>query len=65
MTEQTPVPVTACRSCGAAIYFAQTKNHRLGPFDMVGDTPTDVSHFKTCNDPKRFSRKPKGGGHRS
>ena len=63
MTDQTAVEVSACRSCGAPIYWAETKAGKRCPYDLDGDQPTDRSHFKTCNAPQYWSKK-RSGGHR-
>lgn len=54
-----------CRACDAPIVFFKTASGRAIPIDAATVKPGDqlydpgrhVSHFKTCTDPKRFSRK--------
>lgn len=43
-----PVQISHCRSCGAEITWAQTKNNRLAPYDVVDGQPTETNHFATC-----------------
>ena len=50
--------VERCRSCGAHIYWSTTDAGKLCPFDLADGQPTRESHFKTCNDPKRWSKRP-------
>lgn len=58
-----------CRSCGKLIAWYETKNGKLCPVDIesvkddkatIFDPNTMISHFATCDNPKRF-RKKKGG----
>lgn len=44
--------MAACRACGVAITFEETKNGKLMPVDADG-----TSHFATCPQADRF-RKP-------
>lgn len=60
------VPLTDCRSCGAAIVFLRTAAGRSMPVDAIDVLPDDttydakrhVSHFATCPEAKLW-RKPK------
>jgi hypothetical protein len=58
--------IRKCRSCGTRIVFltnAATGNtvpvdaDQVQPVDEQWDRVRHVSHFKTCNDPNRFTRK--------
>lgn len=51
------IEVSHCRSCGAAIWWGETRTGKLCPFDIVNDEPTQESHFKTCTDAQRWSKK--------
>jgi DNA-directed RNA polymerase subunit RPC12/RpoP len=42
-----------CRACGQAIEFRLTAAGRWCPYDAG----TDVSHFRTCPEARRFSRR--------
>jgi hypothetical protein len=54
-------PVLACRSCKAPVYFGYGTSGRRTPFNLDDNhQPTRVSHFTTCSDPKRWSKKQKG-----
>jgi predicted RNA-binding protein with PUA-like domain len=58
-----------CQACGKEIVFLRTENGKIVPVDKETTDPADeyydprerghVSHFKTCTDPGRFSRKAK------
>lgn len=49
--------VTECRSCQAPVYWGFTTKGKRCPMNVVDGEATDVSHFTTCNDPKRWSKK--------
>ncbi len=49
--------VLACRSCMAPVWFGFTATGKRCPYNVVDGQPTEVSHFTTCNDPQRWSRK--------
>lgn len=51
------VEVSQCRSCGAAIWWGETQNGKRCPYDIVNDEPTRQSHFGTCPDAKRWTKK--------
>lgn len=46
-----------CKSCGALIYWDTTANRKICPYNIVDGKQTTVSHFTTCDNPKRFSGK--------
>lgn len=52
--------VLPCRSCGKPVYFGFTKAGKRCPYDVIEGEPTDTSHFTTCTEPGKWSRK--GGG---
>lgn len=56
-----------CRSCGAPIYWAETANKKLCPYNVArdedGNPAIGSSHFGTCPDSARWSRR-RAGGHR-
>lgn len=58
------VRVERCRSCGAAIVWGYTKNGRPCPYDFVDGQATTVSHFATCPQASRWSKRntKEGGG---
>ncbi len=53
--------VSHCRSCGAAIIWARTAAGKLCPYDLTDEPLFGLvrggSHFGTCNDPKRWSKR--------
>lgn len=60
--------VTRCRSCGATVWWGETKNGKRCPYDahLMGvdrDTldpvyeRTDISHFQTCVDAKQWTKR--------
>lgn len=49
--------ITRCRSCGAPIWWGVTDAGKSCPFDVIDGQPTPTSHFKTCKDAKRWTRK--------
>ena len=65
-----------CRACGREIEFTKSPDGKWVPVDTVGAQTFKrnelgefeyagiafVSHFKTCSDPSRFSKKGKPGG---
>ncbi len=64
MTESTAtVKISHCRSCGAEIYWAETRTGRLSPFDIIDGEASGRSHFVSCPDRAQW-RKAKAGGHR-
>lgn len=52
-------PVARCNSCQAPIWWGETAAGKRCPFnwDLVTATPTNESHFRTCKDAKRWSKK--------
>jgi hypothetical protein len=56
------VPTTAetgaqrCRSCGAPVEWRKTANGKWCPYDAG----TERSHFQTCRDAKRWTKRPAG-----
>lgn len=52
------VPIEQCRSCGAAIWWAKTKNGKSCPYDVIDGVATDTSHFSTCRDARQWTRRP-------
>jgi hypothetical protein len=50
--------IMACRSCNKPVYWGYTAKGKRCPYDVTEDgEPTEVSHFTTCNDPKRWSKR--------
>jgi hypothetical protein len=57
-----PVPTSAsaearaqrCRSCGAPVEWRKTAKGRWCPYDAG----TETSHFQTCPDAKRWTKRP-------
>ena len=59
-----------CQACGKEIRFLRTSTGKIMPVDKETTDPADeyykpkdrghVSHYKTCTDPARFSKKTKG-----
>jgi hypothetical protein len=47
-----------CKSCGAEIYWEKTANGKLCPYDFL----TKESHFKTCPQATKWSKKNNKGG---
>jgi hypothetical protein len=68
MSSPHPTPaITRCRSCGAAIWWGEIHHGKRCPFDVDTATGvlTDTSHFATCPDAKRWTKRPgRGGKHR-
>ncbi len=66
-TSPTGIPMPAdivpsrCRSCDAPIYWAETANHKLCPYNIArdeeGNPSVGTSHFATCPDANRWTRK--------
>lgn len=53
--------VQACRSCNKPVYFGFTKAGKRCPYDVTPEgEPTETSHFTTCTEPGKWSRKGKG-----
>jgi hypothetical protein len=52
-------PTIPCRSCGQPIAFGWTAAGKKCPYDVVDGKVTMTSHFATCTDPQRWSRKGK------
>jgi hypothetical protein len=60
----TPLPVAApstrvarCDECDAPIVWGRTANNKPCPYDADAQgNKTEVSHFSTCTNPKRFSK---------
>jgi hypothetical protein len=46
-----------CRSCGAAVWWGKTAGGKWNPFDVQDGERTRVTHFSTCPDAKRWSKK--------
>jgi len=61
------VKISHCRSCGAAVIWAETKAGKLCPYDVVQDPHAGAvpgaSHFGTCPQAKTWTKR-KAGGHR-
>lgn len=58
MTEQSAeIEVRHCRSCGKPIYWGTTAAGKRCPFDVIEGEATTVSHFATCPDAKKWSKK--------
>ncbi len=58
MNESTAtVKVTHCRSCGAAIYWAETQAGRLCPYDIIDGEASGRSHFVSCPQRAQWSKK--------
>jgi len=59
-SDQETARVIRCRSeaCRMPVYWSVTQLGKPCLFDVDEEgTATDVSHFKTCKEPKRFTRK--------
>ncbi len=48
-----------CRSCGAPVMWGKTKSGKWCPFDVQNGEKTEVSHFTTCPDASKWSKKAK------
>jgi len=46
-----------CRSCGALIWWGLSKAGKPCPFNVVDGERTEVSHFTTCPDASRWSKR--------
>ena len=51
-----PCPTT-CRACGAQIAFVRTAAGRQAPMNVEDGFVTGVSHFATCPQANRFTRR--------
>lgn len=50
--------VLPCRSCGKLVYFGFSENGKRTPYEVDLDgNPTRINHFKTCPDPKRWTKR--------
>lgn len=50
-----------CRACGRPLAFVVLPSGRAAPMEVAPDgTVTDVNHFATCPQARRFSRRPGG-----
>lgn len=46
-----------CKACGRMLAFVRTAQGKAAPMEVDdGGRVTEVNHFQTCSDPKRFSR---------
>lgn len=50
-------PVVYCRSCGAEIWWGKTPKGNVNPFDVTGGQRTNITHFSTCPDASRWSKR--------
>ena len=54
-----PAMIDACRSCGAQVYWGETKNGKLCPYNIVDGEATTESHFGSCPQATAWSKKKK------
>jgi hypothetical protein len=54
---RTDAEVVHCCSCGAEMWWGRTVAGKLCPLDVVDGKHTAISHFSTCTNPKRWSRR--------
>jgi len=52
-----PWRIAYCRSCGAEMVWGKTAAGKACPFDVIDGKPTHISHFSTCPDAKRWSKR--------
>jgi predicted RNA-binding Zn-ribbon protein involved in translation (DUF1610 family) len=50
-------PAAYCRSCGTEIWWGKTATGKRCPFDIVDGKHTAISHFSTCPDAHRWSKR--------
>lgn len=49
--------VSKCRSCGKEVYFTFTPAGKRAPYEVdSAGQPTDINHFMTCPDAKRWTK---------
>jgi len=49
--------IMPCRSCNRPVFFGLTAAGKRCPYDVVDGEPTGESHFRTCTEPQKWSRK--------
>jgi hypothetical protein len=49
--------VVHCKSCGALIWWGYTPAGKANPFDVVDGARTAITHFSTCPDAPRWTKK--------
>ena len=49
--------VVQCKSCHASVWWGSTRSGAQCPFDVLEGRHTRVSHFATCPDARRWSKR--------
>ncbi len=49
--------IVQCRSCGSAVWWGTSRAGRPTPFNVIGLERTAISHFTSCPDAGRWSKR--------